>query len=81
MQTQCVWHVCSIKKLHRYQQAGRIQAPVRAWRSIASAERFSRQTGRYVILRLKFPRDAKQLPGHRGEAVYLDRDYTAVDNW
>lgn len=69
-----VYHVTTLKKLHRYLAYGHIKAPVRAWKKIESAERFSKQTGRRIIVRLKFPATARQLWGHRGEAVYLDRD-------
>lgn len=69
-----VWHVTTIKKLHRYIARGCILPPVRAWEKIESAERFSKQTGRRIILRLKFPGSARRLWGHRGEAVYLDRE-------
>lgn len=66
-----VYHVTTRKKLEKYIRTGAILSPVRAWRNIASAERFSKQTGRRVILRLKFPSDAPVLPGHRREAVFL----------
>lgn len=69
-----VYHVTTIKKLHRYIAHGYIKAPVRAWRRIESAERFSKQTGRRLIIRLKFPGSAKRLFGHRDEAVYLEHD-------
>ncbi len=75
-----VWHVCSIKKFKKYLQCGVIKAPVRAWIDIKEAERFSKQTGRQIILRLKFP-DSKVrlLPGHKGKAVYINEDYHVVD--
>lgn len=69
-----VWHVCSFKKLCRYIKAGLILSPIRAWRNIESAERFSKQTGRRIIVRLKFPDSAATLPGHKGEAVFVERD-------
>lgn len=69
-----VWHVCSITQLKRYESHGKILPPVRAWRNINAAERFSKQTARGIILRLKF---FKPLPleGHGGEAVYQDSPY------
>lgn len=70
-----VWHVCTAKKFKRYQQSGCILPPVRAWKTSGAAERFSKQTGRRLILRLKFPGDVTPLEGHRGEAVVLDRPY------
>ena len=68
-----VWHVCSITKLKRYEQQGHIIPPVRAWLSINAAEKFSKQTGRQMILRLKFPQSKmKKLTGHKGNAVFVD---------
>lgn len=63
------WHVCSIKKLKRYLETGHIKAPVRAWDNIQSAEHFSKQTGRRIILRLKLPDKTPKLTGHQGNAV------------
>ena len=37
--------------------------------------RFSKQTGRKVILRLKFPENAEQLPGHKGMALVMHEKY------
>ena len=69
-----VYHVCSISKFKRYRERGIILPPVRAWKDIESAERFSCQTGRQIILRLKFKdSDVKELLGHKGNAVCLDR--------
>lgn len=70
-----VWHVTTAKKLKRYKDSGGILPPVRAWDSLPAAERFSKQTGRKVILRLKFPSTAERLPGHRGEAFVLNETY------
>jgi len=71
-----VWHVTSITRLARYINTGYILPPVRAWTDVREAERFSKQTGRQIILRLKFPDDrVKRLPGHKGKAVYLDEPY------
>lgn len=71
-----VWHVTTYKKLQRYKRQGGILPPVRAWESLEAAERFSKQTGRKIILRLKFPATAVRLPGHRGEAFVLNEKYT-----
>lgn len=73
--TMIVWHVTTAKKLKRYKDSGGILPPVRAWDSLPAAERFSKQTGRKVILRLKFPNTAERLPGHRGEAFVLNEKY------
>ena len=70
-----VYHVTSPKKLEKYQREGKIKSPVRAWADIYEAVRFSCSTGRPIILRLKFPDDAKRLPGHQGNAVYLEDDF------
>jgi hypothetical protein len=70
-----VYHVIGAGKLRRSLANGFLPAPVRAWRTVEAAGRFSVQTGRAVILRLRFPRDAKVLPGHRGEAVFIEGVY------
>ena len=75
-----VYRVVSPKMLAKYQRQGYIPAPVRAWADIYEAVRFSCSTGRPIILRLKFPDDAKRLPGHKGNAVYLDEDYIIPDS-
>ena len=70
-----VFHVCGMSKLDHYRKVGKIKGPVRAWKSMDGAVRFSCQTGRPIILRLKFPDNANKLVGHKGEAVYIGRDY------
>ena len=67
-----VFHVCGISKLDHYRQLGYIKGPVRAWASMDGAVRFSCQTGRPIILRLKFPDDARILEGHKGEARWVE---------
>jgi hypothetical protein len=69
-----VYHVCTLKKLKKYEKAGRIIAPVRAWETIEEAQRMSISTGRKIILRLRFPKNAKKLPGHFGKARLLNSD-------
>jgi len=64
-----VWHVTTVKKLKRYLANGGILPPVRAWKDIREAQRFSIQTGRRVILRLKVPDDCPPLKGHKGKAI------------
>jgi len=66
-----VYHVTTFKKLSKYRKAGHIKPPVRAWETLAEAERFSISTGRRVILRLKFPDAAAKLEGHRNLALVL----------
>lgn len=70
-----VYHVCSFKKLKKYEQTGHIVPPVRAWENIEQAERMSISTGRRVILRLKFPKDAPKLEGHFNQARVLNTNY------
>jgi hypothetical protein len=70
-----VFHVCGTSKLDRYRERGYIKKPVRAWIDIKEAERFSKQTGRPIILRLKFPENAKTLEGHKGMARYVEENY------
>jgi len=70
-----VWHVCSTTKLDKYRRTGGINPPVRAWENIEQAERFSKSTGRKIILRLKFPEDAPKLEGHFNQARVLQTRY------
>ena len=70
-----VWHVTSRKKLLKYIEQRGIESPIRAWKDIKDAERFSKQTGRQIILRLKFPSNALALEGHQNKAVYLNEFY------
>lgn len=76
-----VYHVTSYKKFMRYLKEGVIRPPVKAWVDIKEAERFSKQTGRCIILRLKFPDKAvKPLKGHKGKAVYINKPYP-IKKW
>ena len=70
-----VWHVTSRKKILKYIEQRGIKPPVRAWKDINEAERFSKQTGRQIILRLKFPTNALMLEGHQNKAVYINKFY------
>jgi len=70
-----VYHVCSAKKLKKYLENGYILPPVRAWENIQQAERFSKSTGRKIILRLKFPKNAEKLQGHFNQARVLKEKY------
>jgi len=67
-----VYHVCSYKKLQKYIKSGGILPPVRAWENIQQAERMSLSTGRQIIVRLRFPNDAKKLKGHFNEARVMN---------
>jgi len=71
-----VYHVCSYKKLSKYLKSGGfIYPPVRAWETVEQAERFSKSTGRKLILRLKFPNNSEKLPGHFNQARVLYQKY------
>lgn len=67
-----VYHACSFKKLSKYVRRGCILPPVRAWESIQQAERMSLSTRRRIILRLKFPDNARKLEGHFNQARITD---------
>lgn len=71
-----VYHVTTLKKLNKYLKTGYIKPPVRAWESIEQAERMSKQTGRKIILRLKFPDNAQKLEGHYNQARVIFVPYT-----
>jgi len=71
-----VYHVCSKKKLDQYLETGFIKPPVRAWENIEQANRMSISTGRQIILRLRFPGDAKKLDGHFNQARVMNVPYT-----
>ena len=65
------YHVTTYHKLERYRATGLILPPVRFWPDIADAARFSRQTGRRIILRIVVSDTAvRPLPGHQGRAYY-----------
>ena len=70
-----VYHVTSLKKLHKYLKTGAILPPVRAWENIEQAERMSKSIGRKIILRLKFPDNAQKLEGHFNQARVLHKPY------
>lgn len=70
-----VYHVISITDFLRCLKCGYLPAPVRAWETITEAERFSKQTGRAIILRLKFPEDVPKLFGHKNMARVLGQHY------
>ena len=74
-----IYHVTSYKKLQSYMQRGNILPPVRAWTSIEAAQRFSAQTGRRIILRLKKDETFRALDGHKGEAVVSESIYKLRD--
>jgi hypothetical protein len=70
-----VYHVIGITDFLECLEQGFLPAPVRAWENIKEAERFSKQTGRATILRLKFPNDAPKLEGHKNKARVLSQHY------
>ena len=66
-----VWHVTTMKKMKKYLKNGGIKPPVRAWKDVRCAEKFSVQTGRKIILRLKVKDDIDILKGHDGNAIVM----------
>ena len=70
-----VYHCCSVRQLKKYEEAGGINPPVRAWENIQQAERMSISTSRKLIIRLKFPDNASKLEGHFNEARVLQQIY------
>ncbi len=69
------YHVTSKKKLLKYIQQNAILPPVRVWKSIAEAERFSKQTGRRFIIRLKLNPTFIELEGHNNMALKSNQPY------
>lgn len=70
-----LFHVCDLKLLNKYLQSGHIENPVRAWRSLEGAVRFSKQTERRIILRLTGKKRWRPLGGHQDQAMILDEPY------
>ena len=71
-----VWHVTTRKKLERYHRSGGILPPCESMEnSRGGCEVLKTNGGRKVILRLKFPKNAEQLPGHKGMALVLHEKY------
>lgn len=69
------YHVTTYKKLEKYMQSGYIKGLVRVWITIEEAERFSKQTGRKIILRVRInKRDFRKLEGHKGLALISNKD-------
>lgn len=69
-----LFHVCDLKLLRKYLASGQIDNPVRAWKSLEGAARFSKQTERRVILRLS-GRTFRPLGGHQDQAMVSDAPY------
>lgn len=65
------YHCCNYNKLQKYKKTGYIIPPVRAWPDFKDAQRFSIQTGRQIILRLRFKKFVT-LEGHKGKAIFTD---------
>lgn len=72
------WHVTTHKRFRHNLENDGIKAPVRAWKNIEDAEKFSIQTGRKLILRIKLPDDTPTLEGHKGNAVIYNRKLPLV---
>lgn len=64
-----------LKLLQKYLASGHIENPVRAWRSLEGAVRFSKQTERRIILRLSSGKAFRELGGHQGQAMVSDAPY------
>lgn len=74
-----LFHVTNLKLLQKYLASGQIDGPVRAWRSLDGAVRFSKQTDRRIILRLTARRGFRDLGGHQGQAMVSDDPYPLSD--
>lgn len=70
-----LFHVCDLKLLNKYITSGKIENPVRAWKSLAGAIRFSKQTERRIILRLTGKGSFRPLGGHQDQAMVSDDPY------
>lgn len=70
-----LFHVCNLKLLRKYIASGQIDNPVRAWKSLEGAVRFSKQTERRIILRLSSGKKFRPLGGHRDQAMISDEPY------
>ena len=73
--TMITYHVISITKFMRCIKQGFLPSPVRSWETIEEAERFSKQTGRAMILRLKIPENTPKLEGHKNKARIMYQNY------
>lgn len=67
-----VFHVTTPKKVKRYEQSGGILPPVRFWTTIYSALKWSKKTGRSVILTFEQPDPCYPLP-IKGGAMWTDK--------
>jgi len=74
-----LFHVTSLKFLKKYLKTGHIQPPVRAWRSLEGAVRFSKQMERSIILRLEGRGSFRELGGHQGQAMVSDVPYPILE--
>jgi hypothetical protein len=73
-----LFHVCDLSLLQKYLASGHIDNPVRAWKSLEGAVRFSKQTDRRIILRLSGKR-FRPLGGHQDQAMISDDPYPVSD--
>lgn len=73
-----LFHVCDLKLLSKYLESGQIDNPVRAWKSLEGAVRFSKQTDRRIILRLTGKR-FRPLGGHQDQAMVSDEPYPVTE--
>ena len=70
-----LYHCTTDKKLKRYKDTGAILSPVRGWKFIESAKKWSIKTGRNIILKIDCD-TAFPLPDHkpRGHAYWTDQN-------
>lgn len=69
-----LFHVTTLKLINKYLASGQINNPVRAWKSLDGALRFSKQTGRPIIIRLNGSH-FRPLGGHQDQAMIRDIPY------
>ena len=62
-------------ELNKYRETGYIKSPVRAWESCEDAAKYSAQTGRRLIIRLKLPEDSVIEYRNNGNAIISDKNY------
>lgn len=58
------YHVTTERKLERYRATGSILPPVRFWPNLYTAEKWSKKTGRNIILEIKCD-TSYPLPDHK----------------
>ena len=72
------FHCTTQKKLDRYQSSGRIIAPVRFWPNERTARKWSKRTGRNLVLRIRLEDISYPLPDHK-PAMWCPRDVVSFE--